>query len=223
MDCKELGRILKGFGKVLRAPLANLPLVRAFLRGNLYIVYYTLSKPNVKIKWPFFVYEKIRIFGPNIQIAGLGSVMIDRYCSVYPSQFHALSIVTLAPSAQVIIGKNCSLGGLTIRCRNRVTIGDRVMTAYVLVQDCLFVHKENVKSGSPVPSGIEGEPIEIGTNVWLGGQSCILGGSSIGNDSVVSWGSVCYQSSVGKYCLVSGNLARRPIPIRAILRLTSES
>lgn len=223
MDFRELGRIVKGFGKVVREPLAKLPMVRAFLRGSLYVIYYRLFKPNVRIRWPFFVYEKMRFWGPNIEIGGPGSVFIDRYCSVYPSIFHALSIVTLAPSAQVIIGKNCSLGGLTLRCRTHVTIGDGLMTAYVLVQDCLFVHTENVRSGSPVPRGMEAEPVEIGANVWLGGQSCILGGSYIGDDSVVSWGSVCYQSSVGKYCLVSGNLAQRPLSIPSILKLTGDS
>jgi acetyltransferase-like isoleucine patch superfamily enzyme len=216
----ELERILKVLGNAARTPLASLPMIRAFLRGCLYIAYYRLFKRNVKIRWPFFVYGKIRFRGSNIEITGPGSVFIDRYCSVFPNIFSLLNIITLSPSAEVVIGRHCSLGGLTIRCRSRVTIGDRIMTAHALVQDCLFMHQENVRSHNPALSTMDAEPVDVGSNVWLGGQSLILSGSSIGNDSVLSWGAACYRSSVGEYCLVSGNPAQRPLSIPSVLRLT---
>lgn len=194
--------------------------VRALLRGCLYIAYYRLFNPNVKIKWPFFVHMKFQALGQNIQILGPGKVFIDRCCSIWPNIFHGLSIVTLTPAAHVIIGSHCSLGGLTIRCRNCVTIGNKTITANSLIQDCLFVHLESAKSCNPALSGMDGSPVNIGNNVWLGGQSLVLGGSSVGSDSVVSWGATLHDTLVKEYCLVSGNPAQRPLPIPSILRLT---
>lgn len=223
MNISVVGRVLKVLGNGARHPLAGIALARAFLRGCLYIAYYRLFKPNVRIKWPFFVYQKIRVFGSNIQISGPGRVSIDRFCSIYPNIFHSLSIVTLSRSAEVVIGRRCSLGGLTIRCRKRVTIGEGTMTAHSLVQDCLFVHEGRVKSRNPALSETDAESVAIGSNVWLDGQTMILGGSSIGNDSVVSWGATCHRTLVKDYCLVSGNPAQRPLPIPGVLRLTGSA
>lgn len=220
MNNNEAERVLKAIGNVLRHPLVQLPLIRAFLRGCLYIAYYKLFKPNVKIRWPFFVYQKFALFNSIIEITGPGSVFIERFCSIYPNIFHALSIVTLSPSAKVTIGRHCSLGGLTIRCRNCVTIGERTMTAYALIQDCLFMEQGKVRNHNLVLDSMDAKPVVIGRNVWLGAQSNILGGSCFADDSVVSWGTMCYRFSVNEYCFVSGSPAKRAIPISSITRIT---
>ena len=35
------------------------------LRGSFYIVFYRLTKRNVKIKFPFYAYTKVKIEGPG--------------------------------------------------------------------------------------------------------------------------------------------------------------
>jgi maltose O-acetyltransferase len=97
------------------------------------------------------------------------------------------------------------------------------MTAHSLVQDCLFVHEGKAKSRNSALADLHSEPVHIGNNVWLGGQTLILGGSSIGKDSVVSWGATCHRTVVKDYCLVSGNPAQRALPIPGVLRLTGSS
>lgn len=57
-------------------------------------------------------------------------------------------------------------------------------------------------------AGIEfGRPISIGTSVWIGGNSIILPGVSIGDDAIVGEGSVV-TSDVARGSTVVGNPAR---------------
>src|SRR5690606_8269980 len=118
-----------------------------FLRGSLIIFCYMQSNRRVTIRFPFFVHEGAHISGP-------ARVSIDKFCSVYPNVFDGLNIITLSSSAEVRIGQRCSLGGLTIRCFNKVEVGDETMTANCLIQDALMIH-----------GSASSQPVKIGKNV----------------------------------------------------------
>ena len=202
------------FKKILTDPVHYLSLSLAVLRGSLYIVYYSIFKKNVRIGFPFIAYCSVKISGP-------GSVCIGGWCTVVENVFRGVTIVTLSEDAVVTIaGKGCLLGGLTIRCRNRIEIGNNVMTAVSLVQDSLFVNKMSSGCMDEKPDSIfNPEPIHIGDNVWLGGHCVILSGSNIGNDCVLSACSVCYHTKMKEYSLGSGNPIRRTFPIEQLLAL----
>lgn len=182
--------------------------VLALLRGTFYIVYYRIFARSVKIGFPLMAYAKVSISGP-------GRVEIGRGCAVFKNVFKGLTIVTLSSSAVVEIGEKCSLGGLTVRSRAKVTIADRLMTAVCLVQDSLYISDAEVAKGRLVPGP---KPVTIGQNVWLGGECIILGGTSIGEDSVVAAGAVCMDASFKDYALVAGNPAKKGLPIDKLLR-----
>lgn len=183
---------------------------KALFKGSLYVAFYRLFRRNIRIKLPFFVFcKKVKICGP-------GAVFIDKGCSVYYNAFDRLTIVTLSPSAQVMIGKKCDLGGLTIRCHKRVEIGDRVLSANCLVQDALFSiarsgYLKNSKTDLLLPSDIW-----IGMDVWLAGQTIILCGSKIGNGSVLSLGSVCYNYTIPENHFATGNPVTRSVSAATI-------
>jgi acetyltransferase-like isoleucine patch superfamily enzyme len=183
----------------------------ALLKGCFYIVKYNLFYKNVKIKFPLRAYAQVKIIGS-------GSVFIDKGCSVYINVFQGLTIVTLSDDAKVFIGKGCALGGVTIRCHHKVVIGDRTMTAYSLVQDTFFLNSDKVKSYN-INKVLTKESIAVGENVWLGGQSIILGGCTIGKDSVLSLGSLCYHNKIGDYCFANYSPVRRALPIDKLLKL----
>ena len=184
-------------------------MLKAFLKGCLYIGYYRLNGSRVKIGFPFFVYYKVRIYGP-------GGVRIGKYCSVFPNVFRGLTIVTLSSFAQVIIGDKCDLGGMIIRCRNRIEIGSKTMSANSLVQDTLFVNSNRVKSKIQDNFTPLQDPIKIGKNTWLGSQSLVLFGSCIGDHSVLSRGCLCVNDTVLSYHLTTGNPMLRPMSIEKI-------
>ena len=119
----------KAWRRLREDPRAVLLLVAAILRGTLVVIYYRLVGRRTVIRLPFYVY------GGWVRISGPGSVHIDRGCLVDVSVFTALSITTLQPGARVVIGRNCRMAGAVIRCAHSVTIEERVMTGYCLIQD----------------------------------------------------------------------------------------
>jgi len=181
-------------------------MLAALARGAGYALYYRLARRDVVIELPFLAYERVSILGP-------GSVRIGPYCSVHPNVFRGLSIVTLSPEAVVRIGPRCSLGGLAIRCYERVTIGERTMTAHSLIQDVLLFSQPDRGGGD---GDLFSRCVEVGRNAWLAGFVCLLGGTSVGDDSVVSLGSVCLHIAVPAASLASGNLVTRTVPIERV-------
>jgi acetyltransferase-like isoleucine patch superfamily enzyme len=188
--------------------------LRGLIRGTCYLIYFNYVKRNIKIKFPFLVHAKVRISGP-------GTVSIGKNCMVMKNTFKGLTITTLSKNARVIIGDQCALGGTTIRCSGLVEIGRKTMTAISLIQDSFLVNQdrlgEEIRRRLPQP-----QDIAIGTNAWLAESSFVMNGSKIGNDSVLSSGSWCYNTASPEYVLLSGNPVRSTIPIDKLLRLKGE-
>ena len=203
------------FNKIKRAkqkPTSVLPVLIALIRGTFCILYHRVFQKNVKIRFPFYVYQKVTI-------KGIGKVRIGRSCSVHPNDFHGLAVITCTPHAEVTIGSHGSIGGLTIICHDSVTIGERFMTAKSLVQDTLLHHSHEVKSKLKNKLWHQAAPVVIGDNVWLGAQSYVLKGSKIGMDSVLANGSVCFEKHVNNFQLCAGNPVKRTLSIEHLLRL----
>jgi len=184
----------------------------AILRGTAYILYYRLFRKNVKIKFPFLAFAEVSIIGP-------GKVFIDKGCHAQKNVFRGLTIVTRSVDSSVSIGAKSLLGGLTIRCHERIELGKKTMTAISLLQDSLFYNSDNVSSQVDTNISLRPNPVILVANVWLGPDSIILGGSRIGNDSVLAAGAWCFGNRIGDYCLASGNPAKRPMPIDKLLKL----
>ena len=197
-----------------RNPLHVLSMLMALLRGTWYIWFYRLWRRSVIIRFPFKAFTKVTIMGP-------GSVFIDRHCAVRKNTFKGLSIVTLSSDARVWIGRQCNLGGLAIRCRKNISIGDRTMAAYSLLQDDLFMHDGSTE-GIVIGKERSDTSITIGSNVWIAAQSIVLAGSDIRDDSVMSSGSACSEYFAPEYSLIMGNPAKRPMPINRVLILRGE-
>lgn len=192
------------FLKGLKSPKMVIKWTKALLIGTLYIGYYRMFRRNVTIRFPFFVYYKVRIVGP-------GRVHIDRHCSVVSNAIEGLTIVTLSRSAEVRIGENCWVGGSTIRCHKRIEIGANTITSNCLIQDSLFVSSRT--TGSRHSNEIAPKSVFIGKNAWIGGYSCILAGSVIQDDCVVGFHAVCYNKRIDRYSLAMGNPVNRALPI----------
>lgn len=196
--------------KAVKSPKRAFRYSKALFKGSFYIFWYRVFRRNVKIKFPFFVYGKIII-------SGSGSVMIDKNCVVRINALEHTNIIMLSPEANVKIGKQCLLGGLTIRCYRSIEIKDKTMTAANLVQDFIFYSNPDKQMTRDLENS---RSIIIGKNVWLGGFASILGGSMIGNNSVLAAHSVCYNYSIPDNSFASGNPIKRTIPISRILKFS---
>ncbi len=99
--------------------------------------------------------------------------------------------LTLAPEAEIRIGRGCFLNRNTmLAALERIEIGDHVMFAngcFVGDADHRYDHPEKpVTWQGFVPRG----PVRIGSNVWFGVNCVVTGGVEIGDRAVIGANSV---------------------------------
>lgn len=97
-------------------------------------------------------------------------------------------IVTRLDNAVLVIGNRTNIFGANICVASRITIGDDCQIACgVNILDYNGHRTYNNPRGTIMD---EPKPIEIGNNVWIGVNAIVLKGSKIGDNSIVSAGTV---------------------------------
>ncbi len=122
---------------------------------------------------------------------------------------------------EIQIGNSCILGDLRIYARQRILLGDRVLTSWnVLIQDFdshpinpeeRAVQVESICQGSPQRSlawNFPSAPIEIGDDVWIGAGSTVLKGVRVGPGSIIAAGAVVPRGDYPPRSVLAGNPAR---------------
>lgn len=189
---------------------------KAFLKGSFYVLFYRLLRKNVIIGIPFFAYYRVSICGP-------GSVRIGKGCSVFPNAFDGLVVATVGAEASVIIGRGSDLGGVTIRSSRKVEIGERGLFANCLIQDSLFTALSPLVSCPRRDQHSDSATVWLGDNVWLAGQTMVLEGGSVGNESVLSVGGVCFDRAIPEKQLAGGNPVVSSLSVERISALLGKS
>lgn len=107
-----------------------------------------------------------------------------------PGVSHPCVLRTLASGASLLVGDDVGMSGSTICAAQSVTIGDQVlMGANVVVTDSDF-HPLAPERRRWSREGVATAPVAIDDNVFLGMNSLVLKGVTIGRDAVVAAGSV---------------------------------
>ena len=127
-------------------------------------------------------------------------------------------IVTGKEGSEILIGNNVFIGGNSlIDCVDSIAIEDDVLISF----GCLLADSDNHslrysirkndlrnwKAGQPNWSTANTKPIKISKGVWVGANSIILKGVTIGTGSIVGAGSVVTKS-IPPWTVVAGNPAR---------------
>jgi acetyltransferase-like isoleucine patch superfamily enzyme len=123
----------------------------------------------------------------RLQIGGEGRVVIGDRCEFESSP--AGTVINAVGTAVVVrIGEGCGVNGLDVYAADDVTIGNRCM-----VGECTMVttdfHSTDRDRWSREARPKRG-PITVGTNVWLANRTVITKNVSIGDNSVVSIGTI---------------------------------
>jgi acetyltransferase-like isoleucine patch superfamily enzyme len=156
-----------------------------------------------------------RIFGrPIIQRhrgstieAGNGLVLRSWADSNPLAPTHPVVLSTRSTSAELIIGDDCGFTGAVVVAETGVTIGDRVLVGgSAQIVDTDFHPLDPETRRRDINAG-QTRPITIGDDVFIGMNSIILKGVTIGDGSVVGAGSVVSQD-VPPRTIVAGNPAR---------------
>ena len=181
-------------------------MVRVFVCEPLFKAYCTSYGRNLRTG----------VFLPWVQ--GRGALMIGENVVVDgKSSFHFA--VRYSDRPELIIGDNTGIGhGCSFTVGKRITIG-RHCRIGLSVQ--MFDSPGHASDPAARLAGLpaaqdEVRPITIGDNVWIGNNSIICPGVTIGDGSAVAIGSVV-MSDVPENTLVAGNPARR---VQALIRST---
>jgi acetyltransferase-like isoleucine patch superfamily enzyme len=128
----------------------------------------------------------------------------------------------LGPASRVTIGEFAAVVGVWFISDAGIEVGDHCLLSWnVVLMDTYRVPVDRLLrrrllrrvAGSPgrrFPASAEARPIRIGDNVWIGFDSCVLPGVTIGEGAIVGARSVV-TVDVAPRTIVAGNPAR---PIR---------
>lgn len=128
-------------------------------------------------------------------------------------------LLVFSHGGDISIGKWCYVGeGARVWSAGSVHIGDRVLVAHnVNIFDSLThplsarqrhaQFKAIIQMGHPCFIDLGERPVTLGNDVWIGANSCVLRGVTIGEGAVVGAGSVVTHD-IPPFTLVAGNPAR---------------
>jgi len=121
------------------------------------------------------------------------------------------------PGALIKIGDNCRIHGSCIHAYERIEIGDNCLIA----ANCNIMDSNGHDISFPdienrINTHGKTKPVMIGDNVWIGANSFILPGVTVGNGSVISANSVVI-SDIPENVITGGN------PAVIIKRMNSEN
>jgi acetyltransferase-like isoleucine patch superfamily enzyme len=142
------------------------------------------------------------------------AVKLGRGASLYRQ-----TVLDVGPNGRVAIGDFSMLNSLWVICDREVTIGSHCLLSWnVMIMDTrrapfdaasrARMLKQAIVHGFRWPAEpIAAEPVTIGDNVWIGFDSVVLPGVSVGTGSVIGARSVV-ADDVPSYSVAVGNPAR---------------
>lgn len=134
--------------------------------------------------------------GGNITIGNKCSFR-SRELSNYLGINHRCILFTYGKGASITIGDNCGFSGTTINTASQIKIGNNVRCGSNSMIMGTDGHFEDVRSGGS-------KPIVIEDGVWVGSNSVIMKGVTIGRYAMIGANTVC-RCNVPAYAIVFGN------------------
>ena len=173
-------RLLKFFFRIVKSISSFFFLVRNYIVLKLFNVQYQ-AFPSIT--------GKLLLFNRGSCFLGNKVIFNSSITSNFVGLFKPCSIA-VQKGAELKIGDNSGFSGVSIFCAEKITIGSYCnFGGNVSIWDTDF-HPLNYSERRNGFVGTKSSPINIGNDVFVGAQSIILKGVSIGDKSVIGAGSV---------------------------------
>ena len=165
-----------------------------------------MIKPILVVSYEFI--QQILFALPRYSLLGwfkakflvLNGATIGRRCTFYPG-------VWIAPGRGLLLGDDVDLAlGVLVSTGGGVEIGDRTLIGY-RAQIISTNHHIPKQHGRIFGAGHDKAKVTIGPDVWIGGNSLVMPGVTIGEGAVVAGGSVVTKD-VPAFSIVGGVPAR---------------
>ena len=120
--------------------------------------------------------------------------------------YHSVFLSTRNKNAEISIGDNFGITGGSIVAAERIIIGNHVLIGgNCLITDTDF-HPLEKEKRKELPKEIITKPVIIGNDVFIGAQSIVLKGTTIGEGSIIGAGSVV-SGDIPENVIAAGNPA----------------
>lgn len=158
-------------------------------------------------RWRIFGTPILQVYRGSKVTLGDGLSMRSWETTNALTVLHPVTLATLNGNAEIIIGDDCGFTGTTIVSAESVQLGDRVLVgANVTIADTDF-HPIDPETRLRDMRAGKTAPIRIADDVFIGMNSLILKGVTIGKGATIGAGSVVTKD-VPEGCVVAGNPAR---------------
>lgn len=107
------------------------------------------------------------------------------------------SILQAVNGGEIKIGNHCGFSGVSIVSSVNITIGNDVMCGTNVMIGDRNDHEDKYPEWQPLP-------VKIGNNVWIGMNSIVMRGVTIGDDSIIGANSVVTKD-IPSNCIAAGN------------------
>ncbi|HMA37409.1 MAG TPA: acyltransferase [Chloroflexia bacterium] len=114
--------------------------------------------------------------------------------------------ITYTPESRIVVGGGTRLNGAGVMAYTTIRIGPRCILGSTVIFDSDFHPIDPARRHDPT-APVATRPITIGANVWLAGQTAVLKGTTIGENSVVAFRAVV-SGAIPANVVVAGNPAR---------------
>lgn len=169
--------------------------------------FYTKLKYLGKVRFNGFtvVYA---FHGSSIDFRGKGTVIhsspLSNLLGIYQR-----TIIVARHGGHIEIGSNCGISGATIYAFEKIRIGEHcIIGANVKIIDSdLHPLPVSKQLNGLNPDDVKKAPIEISDGCFIGANSIILKGTSLGTNCIVGAGSVVHGTFPDN-CIIAGNPAK---------------
>jgi|GEM_PF-1116410 len=180
----------------------------ARLRGELFTAWCRLFRKNIRIGPGLRIYKRF-------SIRGSGTVGIGKNClvdGIIGDRRQYCCIDTGNADSRVRIGDNARLFAVKMWVKFSVVIGSDVLIEECGIIDTDFHSIDRLRTSPPPLEHFEKCRIIIGDRVCIGARSVMTKGVSIGDDAVISPGSIITRSIPARF-FACGNPAKISGPI----------